>query len=61
MALLHSASLVVFSSCLEQFGEEQKMECWTSNILKIEFDTKGKGLSADYWRNILVFFWEEVY
>jgi len=24
MALLHSASLVVFSSCLEQFGEEEK-------------------------------------
>jgi len=42
MALLHYASLVVFSSCLEQFGEEEKMECWTSNLLKIEFDTKGK-------------------
>jgi len=43
MALLHSASLVVFSSCLEQFGEEEKKrECWTSNLLKILFDTKGK-------------------
>jgi len=42
MALLHSASLVVFSSCLEQFGGEEKRECWTSNLLKIEFDTKGK-------------------
>ncbi|XP_039853313.1 uncharacterized protein LOC120711736 isoform X3 [Panicum virgatum] len=30
----------------EQFGEEEKMECWTSNLLKIEFDTKGQQIDS---------------
>ncbi|XP_039853322.1 uncharacterized protein LOC120711736 isoform X4 [Panicum virgatum] len=29
-----------------KFGEEEKMECWTSNLLKIEFDTKGQQIDS---------------